>query len=87
MANRYSKAAKMAAELTNKQLSEEIAKIAPFNDKKLRELLPTKKDKIYFAELMAKVEKETNTDQQLAYLSENLLTTGKVALKVLKYFL
>jgi len=87
MANRYRKAAKTAKNLTNKQLGEELAKLSPLNDQKLRELLPTKRDKERFAELMAMVEREAARDEQLAYLSKNLQTTGKVVLKVLKYFI
>ena len=87
MANRYTQAAKKASELTNKQLGEELAKLSPLNDEKLRELLPKKKDKEAFAALMALVEKDTATDKQLTYLSENLQTAGKVVFKLLKYFL
>jgi len=87
MVNRYRKAAKKAKNLTNKQLGEELAKLSPLNDQKLRELLPTKGDKERFAEVMAMVEREAATDEQLAYLSKNLQTTGKVVLKVLKYFI
>jgi len=86
MPNRYSKAARAAKNLTNKQLGEELAKLSPLNDQKLRELLPRKRDKECFAELMAMVEGEAAKDKQLAYLSKNLQTTGKVVLKVLKYF-
>ena len=87
MANRYSNAANEAANLTNKQLGEELAKLGPLSDQKLRELLPEKKDKEHFADLMAMVEKETAMDEQLKYLGENLQTAGKVTLKLLKYFL
>ncbi len=86
MQNRYSKAAEQARELTNKQLGEELAKLSPLNEQKLRKLLPTKNDKKHFAELMAVVEKETHTDKQIAYLSKNLQTAGKVAMQVLKFF-
>ncbi len=87
MAGRYAKAAKKAAELTNKQLSGEIVMLSPLNDEKLRELLPKKKDKEAFTHLMAVVESETAEDEQLAYLSENIQTAGKAALKILKYFI
>lgn len=86
MPNRYKRAAEQAANLTNKQLAEELAKIGPMNDAKLRELLPTKRDKEEFSKLMALVEKETETDKQLTYLSNNLQTSGKVVFKLLRYF-
>lgn len=87
MANRYRNAAIRAKNLTNKQLGEELTRLSPLNDNKLRELLPTKRDKEHFADLMTIVEKETAMDKQLAYLGENLQTAGKVALKLLKYFI
>jgi hypothetical protein len=48
--------------------------------------LPTKRDKQAFAELMAVVEKEADIDRQYAFLADNLQTTGKVVLKLLRYF-
>lgn len=86
MANRYRDAARKAAELTNKQLGAELATLNRLSEQDLRELLPTKRDKEAFAELMAVVEKEANIDRQFAFLSQNLQTTGKVVLKLLKYF-
>lgn len=86
MPNRYSKAARDAADLTNKQLGELMATFGPLSEEKLRELLPTKKEKEEFSRLMALVEKEAEVDKQLAYLSNNLQATGKVIFKVLKYF-
>ena len=86
MPNPYSNAARVAAELTNKQLGEEIAKLGPMSNAKLSELLPAKRDKEEFAKLMALVEKETKTDNQLAYLESNLRTAGPVVFKLLKFF-
>jgi hypothetical protein len=86
VANRYSNAAKAAADLTNKQLAEELAKLGPANAARLNELLPEKKDKEAFAKLMAIVENETRLDNQLAFLAANLQTAGKAALRVLKFF-
>lgn len=86
MANRYRDAARKAAELTNKQLGAELATLNRLSEQDLRELLPTKRDKEAFAELMAVVEKEADIDRQFAFLSQNLQTTGKVVLKLLRYF-
>jgi hypothetical protein len=86
MANRYRDAARKAAELTNKQLGAELATLNRLSEQDLRDLLPTKRDKKAFAELMAVVEKEADIDRQFAFLSANLQTTGKVVLKLLKYF-
>jgi hypothetical protein len=86
VANRYAKAARAAANLTNKQLADELAKLGPASAAKLNALLPEKKDKTAFAELMAIVENETEIDNQIAFLSNNLQTAGKAALQVLKFF-
>lgn len=84
--NRYSKAMRSAAELTNKQLGEELARLGPMNDAKLAELLPAKRDKEEFAKLLVLVEKEIAQDEQLAYLSQNMKTAGAVVFKLLKFF-
>lgn len=86
MANRYLPAARRAAQLTNKQLGERLAQIGPMRDDELRKLLPRKKDKVAFAQLMAMVEQETDEQLQLNYLADNMHTAGRVALKALKFF-
>ena len=86
MPNRYTAAARRAANLTNKQLSEQIARLSPMSEEKIRELLPRKRDRAAFVALMAQVESETQQDTQLTYLRDNLSTAGVAALKVLKYF-
>lgn len=86
MTNRYAKAARAAAKLTNKQLGDELAKLGPASSDALRELLPTKRDKREFAKLMAVVEAEAELDEQVAYLAENVQTAGRAALKALKFF-
>ena len=83
---RYRDAAREAAELTNKQLGEELAKLGPMNEARLAELLPTKRDKEEFAKLMALVEQETVADRQIAYLENNLQTAGSVVFKLLRFF-
>ena len=84
---RFKTAAKKAAAMTNKELADEIAGLSTFNRDRLRELLPTKRDKEEFVKLMAEVEAETAMDQKLAYLTNNLQTAGKVVFKVLKTFI
>jgi hypothetical protein len=84
---RFKTAARKAATLTNKELADEIAGLSTFNRDRLRELLPTKREKEEFVKLMAEVEAETAMDQKLAYLTNNLQTAGKVVFKVLKSFI
>jgi hypothetical protein len=83
---RYRDAAKVAAELTNKELGGRIAELAPVNMQRLQELLPSKRDKEDFVALMRVVEDETELENQLSFLRDNLATAGKVALKALKLF-
>lgn len=82
---RFAEAAKNARQMTNKQLGTEIAALsAGVTREKLQELLPQKRDKETFLELMQVVEDETTVDEKIAFLGENLQTAGKVALKVLQ---
>jgi hypothetical protein len=83
---RYRKAAEAAADLTNKQLAGRLAALAPISGDRLQELLPYKRDKEAFIQLMRVVEDEADEENQIAYLGENLATAGKVALKVLRAF-
>jgi hypothetical protein len=83
---RYRDAARVAADLTNKELTTRIAELAPFSVDQLQELLPTKKDKEAFVALMRVVEEETVLENQLNYLRDNLASAGKVALMALRAF-
>ena len=85
--NRFTKAAKDARNATNKELSEEIARVSTFSQEKLKELLPTKKDKEAFVLLMEQVEKETSMDNKIAYLQENIQSAGKIVFTLLKAFI
>lgn len=81
---RFAEAAQKARELTNKQLATEIAALSNgMNRDRLNELLPQKRDKEAFLELMRVVEDETAMDEKIAFLGENLKTAGAAALKVL----
>ena len=82
--NRFSDAAKKASELTNKQLASEIASVGNLSRDKIHELLPMKKDKETFVELMKEVEAETTMDQKITYLQNNIQSAGKVAFTLLK---
>jgi hypothetical protein len=83
-ASRYRMAAALARNLSNKQLGKELANLSLISEQKMRQLLPTRKDKEAFVELMTVLEKETDLEAQLAYLMENPQTAGKIAIKVLK---
>jgi hypothetical protein len=84
MPNRFSNAAKQAAELTNKELGSELAKVSTLSNQRLSELLPLKRDKEAFIQLMMQVEAETAMETRLANLVDNIKTVGPVIFKVLK---
>lgn len=84
MPNRFTAAAKKAADLTNKQLADELALVTKLSRDRLNELLPAKKDKEAFTALMQQVESDTQMDEKLAYLGENLKVAGSVVFKLLK---
>lgn len=83
----YSKAAKEAAELTNKQLKARVSSLNTMDDAKVQNLFPKKMDKEKFLELMAKVEKETTDAEKTTFIKENIATYAPVVLKSLKYFI
>jgi hypothetical protein len=83
---RFRDAAREAADLTNKELAGRIAELTPISSAQLQELLPSKRDKEDFVALMRVVEEETNLENQLNFLRDNLATAGRVALKALKLF-
>lgn len=84
MPNRFTAAAKAAREATNKQLATEIAAVSKFSRDSINEILPTKKDKEAFIKLMEQVEADTDMDNKLAYLVENIQSAGVVAINLLK---
>ena len=79
----YAEIAERAADKTDKELARELAALAPLNLKQVEELLPTRKDKKEFNELMKVVEDETDKNEQLSYLGKKL----DIVLTVLKSFL
>lgn len=86
MMGRFSKAAREAADMTNKELAGRIAELTPITSAQLQELLPSRRDKEDFVNLMRVVEDETDLENQLNFLRDNLATAGRVALKALKLF-
>jgi len=80
----FTDAAQKASSLTNKQLGSELSKVGNLDEAKIEELLPLKKDKTAFIELMKEVTAETTMDEKLAYLQGNIQSAGKVAVTLLK---
>jgi len=81
---RFADAAKKAADMTNKQLETELASIGKLDSVKIQELLPLKKDKKVFLDLMKEVEAETTMDQKIAYMQNNIASVGTMAVTLLK---
>ena len=85
--NRFSNSAEETRVKTNKELADQIAPLVSLSRERLQELLPKKRDKQAFLELMKEVEDETEMDEKKAYLQKNVETVGEVIFKVLKAFL
>ncbi len=77
--NRFTEAAEKASSLTNKELGTELSKVGSLDEAKIAELLPLKKDKTAFIDLMKEVTAETTMDEKIAYLQKNINSAGKVA--------
>ncbi len=84
MPNRFSDAARRASDITNKELATELSVLSNLNREKIKKLLPLKRDKQAFIELMKEVEADTTMDEKLAYLQQNINSAGTVALRLLK---
>ena len=82
--NRFTEAAKKAAELTNKQLATELASVSTLSKKNIKALLPNKEDKEAFLELMDTVHNETLKEEKVAYLEQNAAKVGNVVFTLLK---
>ncbi|MEP7266277.1 MAG: hypothetical protein ABI844_01530 [Saprospiraceae bacterium] len=85
MPNRFTKAAKLAADATNKELTNELSSITSLRRENFDDLLPSKKDKEAFIKLMEQVEADTEMDLKLAFLQDNIASVGSVAFKLLKF--
>ncbi|HCV04475.1 MAG TPA: hypothetical protein DG048_17705 [Pseudoalteromonas sp.] len=83
---RYADVAKKAAELTNKQLANEISSISNLRDRDIDKLIKLKEDRKRFIELMSKVESETSETEKEAYVIDNVANLAPVIVKALKYF-
>lgn len=75
------------AELTNKQLAGEIAKLTPLTESELNSLLPKKIDKERFAEVLRIVNSSASQNNKVAALTDNFATLGGVVVKVLTKYL
>jgi hypothetical protein len=75
------------AELTNKQLAGELAKLTPLTEEQISSLLPTKTEKQGLRQLIDIVNSSASQNQKMASLTSNFSELGGVVLKVLTTYL
>lgn len=75
------------AEMTNKELSAELAKLSPLTEEEVAKLLPRKIDKERYAQLLSIVQSSTSLNKKVAVLTDNFTELGGVAVKLLTKFL
>ena len=80
---RFTKAVEDASKLTDQQLATEIANLGALSRADVLQLLPEKRDKETFIQLMHEVESERGEAEKLAFLRDNLETAGRIAMKLL----
>jgi hypothetical protein len=85
--NRYSAAAKSAAEKTTAELSEELSSLAALTAKQIEEIAPRKQDKEQLARLLEIVGTATKENRAVASLTDNIEELGTVAVRVLRLLL
>ncbi|MCB4791973.1 MAG: hypothetical protein LHV68_08805 [Elusimicrobia bacterium] len=86
MANRFDDASKKAAQQTDEELSQEIAKVTNLSPERLNALFPIPADKANLKELMDIVNSATDDNNRLNQLRDKIETCGTVALKLLKAY-
>jgi hypothetical protein len=75
------------AELTNKQLAADLAKLTPLTEQEVNSLLPTQAEKQQLKQLIEIVNSSASQNQKVASLTSNLSELGSVVLKVLTRYL
>ncbi|RKU37296.1 hypothetical protein C6495_02070 [Candidatus Poribacteria bacterium] len=85
--NPFTEPAKQASKETDKALAGKIAALSSLPQRKVERLLPEKRDKKQFLELIEMVKDETEMDEQLTHLETHVKTLGPVIFKVLRGFL
>ncbi len=86
MAKDYAAHARQAAELTNKQLGSQITDLTRMTTSDLDRLLPLKRDREAFVELMRIVQQETDDDAAAARVTTDITRFGKTIIRALRYF-
>ena len=84
MTNRFTRAAEAAAEKTNVELRDELARLTRLSEADIRRLVPTKEDKERLAQLLAVVGSARTENQKVAALRSSIETLGPVVVRVLK---
>ncbi len=70
------------AQITNKQLAGELAKIGPLSERDINQILPKKIDKENLRKLINIVNSSSTEAEKIASIRENLAELGSVIIKV-----
>lgn len=70
------------AQITNKQLAGELAKIGPLSERDINQILPKKIDKENLRKLINIVNSSSTEAEKIASIRENLTELGSVIIKV-----
>jgi len=75
------------ANITNKKLAVEIAKLAPPDMAKIQAILPAREDKERFQKLIEIVNRAQSQNEKVAALEGNIAGLSQAAVTILKKFL
>ena len=75
------------AELTNKELAGELAKLSPLTAEQIEKMMPTKLDKKRFKQLLEIVNGAASQNKKVASIVDNITELGGVVTKVLTRYL
>lgn len=76
-----------AAELTNKELSDELSKLTPLKSEEINSLFRNKIDKKRFNKILEIVDSSASQHRQFLDLKDNFEELGGIVIKLLKKYL
>lgn len=84
MPNPFREIARTSAQKTKAQLDAELARVVPLSEDEMKKLLPKKRDKEAFAELMNIVKGATSRNKKVAKLTRDIGKYGEVIVRLLE---
>lgn len=82
--NRYSEAARKAAEETDQALADDLALRTPYTAEEVRAMFPTRADQELLGELLEIVRRATDQNTKVATLVSNMERLGPAVIRVLE---